>query len=149
MHIACVSSCLFGLNPKIQWLSCTQGQTKLTYWTSFNVEFIRIMFTCQNIGAISLTPYFRQNNFSAGVSSFRIGQIYIMFRMCKFLSAIGLEDKFQSHLPLKIKIEENRKLRQRKCSRSCFCTLTKTTNSLLTPFYLQSHGHSSYRNFFW
>ena len=109
MHIACVSSCLFGLNPKIQWLSCTQGQTKLTYWTSFNVEFIRIMFTCQNIGAISLTPYFRQNNFSAGVSSFRIGQIYIMFRMCKFLSAIGLEDKFQSHLPLKIKIEENRK----------------------------------------
>ena len=32
-----------------------------------------------------------------------------MFRMCKFLSAIGLEDKFQSHLPLKIKIEENRK----------------------------------------
>lgn len=70
---------------------------------------IRIMFTCQNIGAISLTPYFRQNSFSAGVSSFRIGQIYIMFRMCKFLSAIGLEDKFQSHLPLKIKIEENRK----------------------------------------
>ena len=70
---------------------------------------IRIMFTCQNIGAISLTLYFRQNNFSAGVSSFRIGQIYIMFRMCKFLSANGLEDKFQSHLPLKIKIEENRK----------------------------------------
>ena len=70
---------------------------------------IRIMFTCQNIGAISLTPYFRQNSFSAGVSSFRIGQIYIMFRMRKFLSAIGLEDKFQSHLPLKIKIEENRK----------------------------------------
>ena len=70
---------------------------------------IRIMFTCQNIGAISLTLYFRQNNFSAGVSSFRIGQIYIMFRVCKFLSANGLEDKFQSHLPLKIKIEENRK----------------------------------------
>ena len=67
----------------------------------------------------------------------------------KFLSAIGPGDKFQSQLPLKIKIEENRKLRQRKCSRSCFCTLTKTTNSLLTPFYLQSHGHSSYRNFFW
>ena len=38
---------------------------------------IRIMFTCQNIGAISLTPYFRQNNFSSGVSSFRIGQTYI------------------------------------------------------------------------
>ena len=52
----------------------------------------------------------------------------------KFLSAIGPGDKFQSQLPLKIKIEENRKLRQRKCSRSCFCTLTKTTNSLLTPF---------------
>ena len=74
MHITCVSSWLFGLNPKNQWLSCkrTYLRSNRTDLLNFIQRRIRIMFTCQNIGAISLTPYFRQNNFS----SFRIGKIY-------------------------------------------------------------------------